>query len=144
MGISGRHHIFGMDGPPLVESSKVLTLIRGILPENRRNPAFQPWQTPSQLLPLRTAFGALAQLVERFVRNEEVSGSTPLSSTNPKREKAGAQAPAFLMGKFGRVGFRVRKVDRASWESPHPKKVPTRNFYPPLQLSWSGGSDLIP
>ena len=36
-----------------------------------------------------TAFGALAQLVERFVRNEEVSGSTPLSSTNPKRERPG-------------------------------------------------------
>ena len=28
--------------------------------------------------------GALAQLVERFVRNEEVSGSTPLCSTLPR------------------------------------------------------------
>ena len=27
-------------------------------------------------------FGAIAQLVERFVRNEEVRGSIPLSSTN--------------------------------------------------------------
>ena len=28
-------------------------------------------------------YGALAQLVERLVRNEKVSGSTPLSSTIP-------------------------------------------------------------
>ena len=40
-----------------------------------------PCKILSHLFPLRSAFGDIAQLVERFVRNEEVSGSTPLIST---------------------------------------------------------------
>ncbi len=41
------------------------------------------------------AFGAVAQLGERVVRNDEVSGSIPLSSTIQKRESL--EAPAFFV-----------------------------------------------
>lgn len=35
------------------------------------------------MLVVPASCGAIAQLGERLVRNEEVSGSIPLSSTNP-------------------------------------------------------------
>ena len=36
---------------------------------------------PARLLVLRLLFGAVAHLVERLVRNEEVEGSSPFRST---------------------------------------------------------------
>ncbi|MEY3260897.1 MAG: hypothetical protein RIT46_1726, partial [Pseudomonadota bacterium] len=50
-------------------------------PANRLDsPRLPPLSAPSPR-------GAVAQLVERFVRNEEVSGSIPLSSTSPFHDK---------------------------------------------------------
>jgi hypothetical protein len=40
-------------------------------------------QKPRQIGPVYTSGGAVAQLGERLVRNEEVRGSTPLGSTSP-------------------------------------------------------------
>ena len=37
----------------------------------------------------KTVFGVMAQLVERLVRNEEASGSNPLSSTKTKHAFVG-------------------------------------------------------
>jgi hypothetical protein len=66
-----------------------------------RSSGFKNYHKPNQDIPLRTAGfserpslmdhsliryksrGAVAQLGERLVRNEEASGSIPLSSTNP-------------------------------------------------------------
>ena len=39
-------------------------------------------QKPRQIGPVYTSGGAVAQLGERLVRNEEVRGSTPLGSTS--------------------------------------------------------------
>ena len=44
--------------------------------------------------PLRFDFGAVAQLGERLVRNEEVSGSIPLGSTSLRCSAASAGRPA--------------------------------------------------
>jgi len=40
-----------------------------------------PWNWRCQKIPAEKVRGALAQLVERLVRNEKVSGSNPLCST---------------------------------------------------------------
>jgi hypothetical protein len=46
---------------------------------------------PDPYLPARP--GAVAQLVERLVRNEKVSGSIPLSSTRTVRDIADSLCP---------------------------------------------------
>ncbi len=60
-------------------------------PPNRLDsPRLPPLSAPSPR-------GAVAQLVERFVRNEEVSGSIPLSSTSPCHHKgSGLLRPVFI------------------------------------------------
>ena len=50
--------------------------------------------------PIAAHIGALAQLGERVVRNDEVSGSIPLGSTNipEKPDFAQQRSPAFSVG----------------------------------------------
>ena len=43
---------------------------------------------------IKNVLGGMAQLVERLVRNEEASGSNPLTSTT----KRTANTPSFLRG----------------------------------------------
>src|SRR3954471_8162987 len=60
----------------------------------------------------RAFLGAVAQLVERLVRNEEVSGSIPLGSTRdlptacltPAATLRGARPPALARRPFLRIG----------------------------------------
>ena len=59
----------------------------------------------------KTLRGALAQLVERLVRNEEVSGSSPLCST-PLSKLPAAQETTHHLAHFER-GSRQYLVDRA-------------------------------
>src|SRR6266700_850583 len=64
--------------------------------------------------------GAIAQLGERLVRNEEVGGSIPPGSTSLRRSAATAGKPAFVRRRFnGRaVAKRLRLAD-PPWNDDH-------------------------
>ena|SRR6476619_6736224 len=55
------------------------------------------------------ALGAVAQLGERLVRNEEVRGSIPLGSTSLRRFAAPAGKPAFVHQRFRGEGVAKRR-----------------------------------
>ena len=63
---------------------RVTSLFRTVLPMLRQVPAFpkKPVARESPLAYRQRSFGAVAQLGERVVRNDEVRGSIPLGSTN--------------------------------------------------------------
>ncbi len=58
--------------------------------------------------------GAVAQLGERFVRNEEAVGSNPISSTKPSLVVAKKAKIKAYAGLFGEEGERATKKERKS------------------------------
>ena len=67
------------------------------------------------------SFGVMAQLVERLVRNEEASGSNPLSSTKTKHA-------------FGRVFVLWLIVRTAALSAVRARSVRKCSKYPPLEI----------
>src|SRR5437016_13750607 len=71
---------------------------------DRLAPALLTWQGGSPKWPLpangaaRCRLGAVAQLGERLVRNEEVRGSIPLGSTTPRRRLGRTLVPRWWAG----------------------------------------------
>ena len=66
-------------------------------------PCRKPAVPAEKLCAAGRARGAIAQLVERFVRNEEVRGSNPLSSTWQSKD----QLPCKYLWRCGITGVRL-------------------------------------